>query len=48
MNPKFDAFLKDNKEMTLIGLAWALFWRLYVVILGIAFALAFFSALLGA
>lgn len=48
MNPKFDAFLKDNKEMTMIGLAWSLFWRLYAVILGVVFALAFFSALLDA
>lgn len=33
MNPKLEKFLEENKEITLIGLAWALWWRLYVAIM---------------
>ncbi len=36
MNPKITKFLSDNTDITLIGLAWSLFWRLYLVIIGVA------------
>jgi hypothetical protein len=47
MNPKFKEFLEANKEMTMIGLGWALFWRLYAVILGVCVGLAILGELLG-
>lgn len=35
MNPKIKDFLEDNPDMTLLGLSWALFWRLWVVMYGV-------------
>lgn len=37
LNPKVKDFLEKHKEMTLIDLAWSLFWRLYVTIILVAF-----------
>jgi hypothetical protein len=45
MNPKFTKFLEDNKDMTLMGLAWALGWRLYLCVAGIVILLAIISNL---
>jgi hypothetical protein len=47
MNPKFTKFLDEHKDITLIGLAWAGFWRLYLVVIGIAFLFGCLSALAG-
>jgi len=41
-NPTTKDFLEKNKNMTLLGLAWSLWWRIYVV----AFAVGFFVALI--
>ena len=42
-NPKFKDFMEENKNITLIGVGWAAWWRLYVVVLGIIFAVYFFA-----
>lgn len=44
-NPKLTAFIEEHKDMTLVGFAWAAFWRLYLALLGAVFAIAFTSAL---
>lgn len=46
MNPLITKFLQDFPEMTVIGFAWALFWRMYLVLLAVAFLAAFFLAIL--
>lgn len=33
-NPTIKEFLKKNPDLTVIGLCWAGWWRLYVCILG--------------
>ncbi len=42
-NPKIEKFLKENKNITILGLWWAMVWRMYVTVFGlyIAFALLF-------
>lgn len=40
MNPKLKDFIDDNEDITLIGIAWSAFWRLYVVFIGIAIVLS--------
>jgi len=34
-NPKLEDFLKENKDITMLKMAWALTWRLNVVVLGV-------------
>ena len=34
-NPTAKDFLEANKEKTMVGLAWSLYWRLYAVVLAI-------------
>ena len=48
MNPKLTEFLKENENITLLGLAWSLWWRLYVAALVVSFGLIMFLAILGA
>ena len=43
MNPKVHKFLEDNQNMTLVGFAWALLWRIYLVILAAAIGLVLVS-----
>ena len=38
MNPKLLKFLDEYKDMSLIGFAWALYWRLTLTIMGIYLA----------
>lgn len=35
MNPKLKDFLEDYQDMTLIGFAWACYWRLWLAIGGV-------------
>lgn len=35
MNPKLTKFLEDYPDMSLIGFAWACYWRLVLVIMGV-------------
>jgi hypothetical protein len=38
-NPKFKDFLKENPEVSVIGVYWAGLWRLNVIVYGIVFGL---------
>jgi hypothetical protein len=44
-NPKIKDFLKEKPDLTVMGLFWAGWWRLYVAVLGIALAFGALSAL---
>jgi len=44
-NPKVKNFLKDNSEMTVLGLAWAIIWRVYAIIFCAGFIYGFISIL---
>ena len=46
MNPKFTKFLEENPNITLVGMGWSLIWRLYAVLIAVAFGLGLVSALL--
>ena len=35
MNPKLKKFLEDNPDMSILGFAWALYWRLALCFLGV-------------
>lgn len=43
-NPKVREFLKEKPDLTIIGLYWAGFWRLYLAVLAGAFAIGLISA----
>ena len=45
-NPKVSEFLKENEDVTVIGLYWAGYWRLAVIILGCVFVLGVFGMIL--
>jgi len=45
MNPKFTKFLEENQNITLVGMGWALVWRLYALLIAVAFGLGILSAL---
>jgi hypothetical protein len=45
-NPKLEVFLKENKDISVIGLYWAGLWRLYAVAFGIGFALTIIGAMI--
>jgi len=45
MNPRFDKFLEENKHITVLGVAWAFFWRMYIVLFGIGFFVGVLSAI---
>jgi hypothetical protein len=44
-NPQLSEFLKTKKDITVIGLFWAGFWRLYAIVLGIAIVVAILAEL---
>ncbi|HVU06575.1 MAG TPA: hypothetical protein VHE10_02195 [Candidatus Paceibacterota bacterium] len=46
-NPHVSDFLDAHKEMTLLGLAWALFWRFSVAYGAIGIIFATLSNILG-
>lgn len=46
-NPKLIDFLEKNKNVTLIGTAWALYWRLALVVGGIYIVLAIVILIFG-
>lgn len=35
-NPKIKEFLDKNPDMTILGLVWAMYWRGYLALTGIA------------
>jgi hypothetical protein len=47
INPKLTEFLDKNKEITLVGLVWAGFWRMYVGIMVACGLLIFTTDILG-
>ena len=46
-NPKFAEFLKEKKDIKLIGLTWAFYWRLSLIIVGAYLVFLFFLFVLG-
>jgi hypothetical protein len=46
MNPNLENFIKDNPKLTVLGLFWAGFWRLYALIFIGAFVLAMIGKVL--
>lgn len=44
-NPTFEEFLKAKKDITVVGLGWALIWRTYLVIAGVSVVIAFLGSL---
>lgn len=46
MNPLFKKFVEDYPDMTLIGLGWAIFWRLYICFFAVGVLAAIFLAIL--
>lgn len=46
-NPTIKDFLKEKPQLTVVGLYWAGFWRLYLIILGIAFGFGIMGAITG-
>ena len=46
-NPKVSDFLEENKDKTMIGFAWSLYWRIMLVVYGAIFAIAFLIGILG-
>ena len=47
-NPKITDFLKDNKDVTILGLWWSMLWRFYVALFGIYLALILLVVILSA
>ena len=45
LNPSFNDYMEKHPDKTMIGLSWALYWRLFAFILGIEL-LAFLAMLL--
>jgi hypothetical protein len=49
MNPKLTKFVEEFENITLLGLFWAMYWRVFAIVvggaIGIAFLAGFFSAL---
>jgi hypothetical protein len=52
MNPKIKRFLDDYPDITLVGLAWALLWRFWLLVYGgfflACFVIGFVLGLVGA
>jgi hypothetical protein len=46
-NPKVSDFLKEKPHLTVIGLFWAGWWRLYLVIVAGFIVVGILGALLG-
>jgi hypothetical protein len=46
-NPRFLDFLEKHKDISLIGVAWACWWRLVTLVWGSIFILSIFIAGLG-
>jgi hypothetical protein len=46
-NPKVEDFIKANPNKTLVGMAWSMYWRLWLVMIAIylaaGIAMAFFN-----
>jgi hypothetical protein len=45
MNPKLTTFLSEHPDMTLIGFAWSTWWRIVLVVYGVAFVIGIFAVL---
>ncbi len=44
-NPTVKDFLKENKDLTLVGLYWAGYWRFALIVLGIYAVIMFLIAM---
>lgn len=42
---KFKDFLEEKKDITVVGMGWALFWRVYVVIVAVIFGISLLANL---
>jgi hypothetical protein len=38
-NPKLNEFMQKNPDQKIVAFAWSLYWRIAIVIFGIAFAI---------
>jgi len=47
MNPTIKEFLEKYPQATLLSFGWAIFWRLYAVIIGVCAVLAFVGEIFG-
>jgi len=45
-NPKLEDFLKENKNITIIGFYWSLYWRFIVMVYGTVLAISIVISLL--
>jgi len=45
LNPTVDKFTEDNPNITMLGFAWACYWRLFAVMFAIAFVIGIISEL---
>lgn len=39
-NPKLDDFLEEHEDVTVMGLFWAGYWRLALIVMGVAILVA--------
>lgn len=42
-NPKVSDFLKENKDITVMGLFWSMYWRWFIIMFGVGVFLALIS-----
>ena len=45
INPKFSEFIEENPKITMLSLAWSLYWRIAIVIFIVAFAIGVIAEL---
>jgi len=45
INPKFSKFIEDNPNITMLGLSWSLYWRIFLVVFSTAFIIGVVSEL---
>ena len=47
INPTIKEFLEDHEDITLVSLAWSLYWRLYLAVVALAILLGMFLTFVG-
>ena len=46
-NPTVKEFLAEHEDLTIMGLVWAGWWRIYLVIIGVSLAFTLLGAIFG-
>ena len=44
-NPKLQEFLKEKKDITMLGFAWSMYWRWAIILFGIGFVVGILAEL---